>query len=86
MVFFFNIGKIVCYLICIAELCMHISSFSDGSDKIPAFEDATGINVCIQLAKNKPRNDVSVFLVLSCSHKNEPISNFLFQPVVPKVS
>ncbi|XKL63847.1 hypothetical protein PGB90_006211 [Kerria lacca] len=57
---------------------------TEGNEKYTAFEDPHGINVYIQLTKNKPRNDVSVFLVLSNSKRNEYISNFLFQPVVSK--
>lgn len=57
----------------------------EDNKKLTAFEDPTGITVCIQLAKNKPREDISVFLVLANSRKSEVITHFLFQPVVSKV-
>lgn len=48
-------------------------------------DDRDGIYVYIQLTENKPREDVSVFLVLCTSKRTETISNFLFQPVISKV-
>lgn len=49
-------------------------------------DDRDGISVHIQLTENKPREDISVFLVLCDSKRTEAITNFLFQPVVSKAS
>ncbi|XP_065203556.1 ADP-ribosylation factor-binding protein GGA3 [Planococcus citri] len=54
------------------------------NEKQTVMLDRDGINVYIQLTDNKPREDVSVFLVMCNSQRTESISNFLFQPVISK--
>ncbi|XP_015379468.1 PREDICTED: ADP-ribosylation factor-binding protein GGA1 isoform X2 [Diuraphis noxia] len=46
--------------------------------------DKNGISTELHLATNKPREDVTVFVVTTRSKCKLPIFNFSFQPVVPK--
>lgn len=47
--------------------------------------DKNDISTELHLAANKPREDVTVFVVTTRSKCKLPIFNFSFQPVVPKV-
>ncbi|KAK9504047.1 hypothetical protein O3M35_010484 [Rhynocoris fuscipes] len=49
-----------------------------------ALDERNDVNTVIHLAKDCPRPDVAVFVVTTSSKRQFPISNFLFQPVVPK--
>lgn len=49
-----------------------------------AIDEKNGVSVAIFLAKDRPRADVSVFVVSTSSKNQFPLQNFLFQPVVPK--
>ncbi|VVC33641.1 Hypothetical protein CINCED_3A021531 [Cinara cedri] len=46
--------------------------------------DKNGISTELHLAANKPRDDVTVFVVTTRSKCKQQLINFLFQPVVPK--
>lgn len=46
--------------------------------------DKNKVNIKMYFTENKPREDVSVFLVTTVNNNELPIDNFLFQPVVPK--
>lgn len=43
------------------------------------------ISTELHLAANKPREDITVFVVTTRSKCRMPLFNFSFQPVVPKV-
>jgi len=43
------------------------------------------ISTELHLAANKPREDVTVFVVTTRSKCKQPLFNYSFQPVVPKV-
>lgn len=49
-----------------------------------ALEERNGVSVAIFLAKNRPRDDVSIYVVTTSSKNESPLTNYLFQPVVPK--
>ncbi|XP_073983713.1 ADP-ribosylation factor-binding protein Gga [Rhodnius prolixus] len=49
-----------------------------------ALNERNGVSTAIHLAKDCPRPDVAVFVLTTSSKNQFPISNFLFQPVVPK--
>lgn len=49
------------------------------------FEETNGITVVLHLAKNKPRPDVFVIVVSSSSRNPNPIDEYKFHAVVPKV-
>ncbi|KAF6204354.1 hypothetical protein GE061_002695 [Apolygus lucorum] len=54
---------------------------------IPPFlglEERNGISTVIHLAKDCPRPDVSVYVVTTSSKNQSAVTNFLFQPIVPK--
>lgn len=44
-----------------------------------------GVSVTIHFGQNCPRPDVSVFVVTTTSKSQFPISDYLFQAIVPKV-
>lgn len=48
-------------------------------------DEKNGITVTLHFAKDKPREDVNVIVVTSVSKNELPLSNYLFQAVVPKV-
>ncbi|XP_061196347.1 ADP-ribosylation factor-binding protein GGA1-like [Saccostrea echinata] len=47
--------------------------------------DKNGLKIVIHLAKNKPREDVTVMVVSTISTNTNPVKNFVFQAAVPKV-
>ncbi|CAH1399675.1 unnamed protein product [Nezara viridula] len=49
-----------------------------------ALEERNGVSVAIFLGKNRPRDDVSIYVVTTSSKNESPLTNYLFQPVVPK--
>lgn len=48
-------------------------------------EEKNGISVTLHFAKDKPREDIQVIVVTTISKNSLPLSNYLFQGVVPKV-
>lgn len=49
-------------------------------------DDKNGISVTLHLAKDKPKEGVNVYVITTVSKNELPLSNYLFQAVVPKVS
>lgn len=47
--------------------------------------DKNGLKIVIHIAKNKPREDVTVMVVSTISTNTNPVKNFVFQAAVPKV-
>ncbi|KAJ8964949.1 hypothetical protein NQ314_004504 [Rhamnusium bicolor] len=47
-------------------------------------EEKNGIGVTLHLAKDKPKEGVNVFVITTVSKNELPLSNYLFQAVVPK--
>lgn len=52
---------------------------------LTVLEEKNGISVTLHFAKDKPRDDVQVVVVTTISKNSLPLSNYLFQSVVPKV-
>lgn len=52
---------------------------------ITMLDNKTGISVTLHLAKDKPKERVNVYVLTTISRMEMPISNYLFQAVVPKV-
>lgn len=48
--------------------------------------ERNGISITLHFARDKPREDVSVFVVTTVSKNAMALSDYLFQAVVPKVS
>jgi ADP-ribosylation factor-binding protein GGA len=57
----------------------------DPDSNIVSLFDKNNISTELHLAANKPRNDVTVFVVTTRSKCKQPLFDFSFQPVVPKV-
>lgn len=49
-------------------------------------EERNGITVVLHFAQDSPRPDVSVVVITTMSKNAKPLSNYLFQAVVPKVN
>ncbi|XP_039292883.1 ADP-ribosylation factor-binding protein GGA2 [Nilaparvata lugens] len=47
-------------------------------------DDPSGIVVVLHMSASRPRTDVTVFVVTASSRHTSAITNYLFQPVVPK--
>jgi ADP-ribosylation factor-binding protein GGA len=52
---------------------------------LTVLDEKSGITVILNFGKDSPRPDVSVIVVTTISKNSSPISNYLFQAVVPKV-
>lgn len=52
---------------------------------LTALDERNGISVLLHLAKDTPRPDVSVYVVSTISKNSSPLSNYVFQAVLPKV-
>lgn len=48
--------------------------------------ESSGLEVVLHFTDNKPRADVSIIVVSVTSRNSKPISNYVLQAVVPKVS
>ena len=48
--------------------------------------DKNGLKILIHVAKDRPREDVSVMVVSVMSTNTSPVKGFVFQAAVPKVS
>lgn len=48
-------------------------------------EEKNGITVVLHLARDNPREDVFVVVITTMSKNSKPLTDYLFQAVVPKV-
>lgn len=48
-------------------------------------EEKNGISVVLHFARDNPRQDVFVVVITTMSKNLKPLTNYLFQAVVPKV-
>ncbi|KAF7274538.1 hypothetical protein GWI33_012808 [Rhynchophorus ferrugineus] len=51
---------------------------------IVALDEKNGITVLLHMAKDQPRPGVTVYVITTISRNDMPLSNYLFQAVVPK--
>lgn len=56
-----------------------------GLPPMTVLEEKNGVSVTLHLAKDEPKEGVSVYVVTTVSKNEVPMSNYLFQAVVPKV-
>lgn len=59
--------------------------YLDTESVVVCLLNKNNISTELHLAANKPRNDVTTFVVTTRSKCKQPLFNFSFQPVVPKV-
>lgn len=52
---------------------------------ITVIEEKNGISVMLHFARDNPRKDVFVVVITTMSKNLKPLTNYLFQAVVPKV-
>lgn len=53
---------------------------------LTVLEERNGVIIKLHFGENRPRHDVSVAVVTTVSKNRSPLTNFLFQAVVPKVT
>ncbi|XP_075220750.1 ADP-ribosylation factor-binding protein Gga isoform X1 [Lycorma delicatula] len=47
-------------------------------------DEKSGISIMLHISQSRPRPDVTVFVVTATNKNTSPLSDYLFQPVVPK--
>lgn len=68
------------------DICVKLEDIKPSSH--PPFtllKEKNGITVTLHLAKDKPKDSVSVYVITTISKNELPFSNYLFQAVIPKV-
>jgi hypothetical protein len=66
-------------------MSLSILQFAGSVPPLTVLDDKNGITVILNFGKEGPRPDVMVIVVTTISRNSSPISNYLFQAVVPKV-
>lgn len=70
----------------ISDVLVDLESIKPGTvAPLTVLDEKNGISVTLHFAKDKPREDVNVVVVTSVSKNELPLTNYLFQAVVPKV-
>jgi len=62
-----------------------ISKLTGSVLPLTVLDEKNGVTVILNFGKEGPRPDVMVIVVTTISKNSSPISNYLFQAVVPKV-
>nr|CAD7614224.1 unnamed protein product [Timema genevievae] len=69
----------------LADIFVHLESIKPGNiPPLTVLDEKNGISVVLHFAKERPRQDVSVIVVTTLSKNTSPLTNYLFQAVVPK--
>lgn len=69
----------------LTDITVPLESIRPGSvPPLTVLDDKNGITVILNFGKEGPRPDVMVIVVTTISKNSSPISNYLFQAVVPK--
>ncbi|XP_015188148.1 PREDICTED: ADP-ribosylation factor-binding protein GGA3 [Polistes dominula] len=69
----------------LADINVNLQDIKPGKNPpITVIEEKNGISVVLHFAQDSPRPDVSVIVVTTMSKNAKPLSNYLFQAVVPK--
>ncbi|PNF24162.1 hypothetical protein B7P43_G17364 [Cryptotermes secundus] len=69
----------------LTDISVALESIRPGSvPPLTVLDQKNGITVILNFGKDGPRPDVSVIVVTTISKNSSPISNYLFQAVVPK--
>lgn len=67
------------------DISVSLNSIKPGPvPPLTALDERNGISVILHLARDTPRPDVSVYVVTTISKNSSPLSNYVFQAVVPK--
>lgn len=68
----------------LGDLSVPLGSIKPGSVSPLTVLDERGVLVVIHFGKETPRPDVSVYVIMTTSKNQSPLTDYLFQPVVPK--
>lgn len=69
------------------DICVKLESVKPSNlSPIPVFTERNGVSVTLHFAKDKPKEDVSVYVITIISKNNLPLTNYLCQAIVPKVT
>lgn len=69
----------------LTDIFVSVDSIKPGSiAPLPVLEEKNGVSIILHFAKDTPRPDVSVLVVTTISKNTSPLSNYMFQAVVPK--
>ncbi|XP_021941879.1 ADP-ribosylation factor-binding protein GGA1 isoform X4 [Zootermopsis nevadensis] len=69
----------------LTDISVPLENIRPGSlPPLTVLDEKSGITVILNFGKDSPRPDVSVIVVTTISKNSSPISNYLFQAVVPK--
>nr|CAD7257480.1 unnamed protein product [Timema shepardi] len=69
----------------LADIFVHLESIKPGNiPPLTVLDEKNCISVVLHFAKERPRQDVSVIVVTTLSKNSSPLTNYLFQAVVPK--
>jgi hypothetical protein len=66
-------------------MSLSVSKLTGSVPPLTVIDDKNGITVILNFGKEGPRPDVMVIVITTISKNSSPISNYLFQAVVPKV-
>ncbi|XP_049792651.1 ADP-ribosylation factor-binding protein GGA2 isoform X4 [Schistocerca nitens] len=67
------------------DINVSLDSIKPGSvPPLTVLDEKNGVSVILHFAKDRPREDVSVVVVTTISKNPSPLTNYLFQAVVPK--
>lgn len=67
------------------DINVTLDSIKPGSvPPLTVLDEKNGVSVTLHFAKDRPREDVSVVVVTTISKNPSPLTNYLFQAVVPK--
>jgi len=76
----------VCVCVCVSFQRINVTYFTGINPPLTVIEERNGISVVLHFAQENPRSDVSIIVITTMSKNAKPLSNYLFQAVVPKVS
>lgn len=68
----------------LGDLSVPLESIKPGSVAPLTVLDEHGVLVVLHFGKEAPRPDVSVYVIMTTSKNQSPLTDYLFQPVVPK--
>lgn len=68
----------------LGDLTVFLDSIKPGSVSPLTVLDERGVLVVLHFGKDAPRPDVSVYVIITTNKNQFPLTDYLFQPVVPK--
>ncbi|KAG7204217.1 hypothetical protein KM043_002048 [Ampulex compressa] len=74
-----------CEIKSLTDINVNLEDIKPGTrSPITVMEEKNGLSVILHFAQDSPREDVSVLVITTMSKNKKPLSNYLFQAVVPK--